>query len=78
MNFNLRNVEDKSSAAAARSFSQALVAWSRLRDARGQDFAEYALVLALVVVAGSVGIAQFGTALGTFATDTVSAIVAFL
>jgi hypothetical protein len=74
----MRNIDDKGSTAAARSFSQAAVAWSRLRDEHGQDFAEYALVLGLVVLAGSVGIAGFGSTLGSFATDTVSAIAAFL
>lgn len=70
--------DKQGSTAAARSFIQVMAACSRPRDERGQDVAEYALVLGLVVLAGSVGIAQFGSALGTFATNTVSAIVAFL
>lgn len=64
--------------AAARSFAQVVVAWSRLTSERGQDFAEYAVILGLVVLAGSVGIAQFGSALGTFATNTIGAVIAFL
>jgi Flp pilus assembly pilin Flp len=78
VNCGMRKSEHQGSTAAARSFSQALVACSRLKDERGQDFGEYALVLGLVVLAGSVGIAGFGSTLGTFATNTVSAITAFL
>jgi hypothetical protein len=55
-----------------------VVAWCKTPGERGQDFAEYAVILALVVAAGSVGFTEFGSALGTVATNTVSAIVAFL
>lgn len=44
----------------------------------GQDFAEYAIILGLVVLVGAAGYSGLGTALGTFATNAVGAVVAFM
>jgi len=44
----------------------------------GQDFAEYAVVLGLVVLVGAAGYSGLGTALGTFALNAAGAVSAFM
>jgi Flp pilus assembly pilin Flp len=69
---------EQGSTATARSFVQVVAAWFRPPVERGQSFAEYAVILALVVLVGSVGFTGLGSALGTMATNTIAAIIAFL
>jgi hypothetical protein len=69
---------DQGSTAAARSFVQVVVAQFCAPVERGQSFAEYAVILGLVVLVGSVGFTNFGSALGTIATNTFGAVIAFL
>jgi Flp pilus assembly pilin Flp len=70
---------EQDSTAAARSFVR-IFTDNRIRASgkQGQSFAEYAVILGLVVLAGAAGFSGFGAALGTLATDTVGAVIAFL
>lgn len=49
-----------------------------LHDEAGQSFAEYAVILALLVVVAATGVSAFGAALGNVLTGTVNAIIAYL
>lgn len=49
-----------------------------LLDDRGQTFAEYGLILALVVLVAAAGLSAFGTGLGAKMTDTFNAVIAAL
>lgn len=50
----------------------------KLRDDRGQTFAEYVLILAMVVVVGMVGVSAFGVGLAAKMTTTFNAVIAVL
>jgi len=70
---------EQDSTAAARSFIRVVIG-NRFRTSgkQGQSFSEYAVILGLVVLAGAAGFSGFGAALGTLATNTVGAVIAFL
>jgi len=70
---------EQDSTAAARSFVR-IVVDNRFRGSgkQGQTFAEYAVILGLVVLGGAAGFSGLGATLGTFATNTVGAVIAFL
>lgn len=42
----------------------------------GQDFGEYAVILALVVLAGAVAYTSFGGTLANYINDTIGAVIA--
>jgi Flp pilus assembly pilin Flp len=65
-------------ATAKRSFSRigAFSRWLYRQD--GQTFGEYSLILTLVVVVAAAGLSPFGTNLGTFITNTVTAVATML
>jgi Flp pilus assembly pilin Flp len=62
----------------AHSIFQRVVAISVRAYEDGQDFAEYAVILGLVVLVGAAGISNFGTALGTLAMNAAGAVIAFM
>ena len=49
-----------------------------LRSEHGQTFAEYGLILALVVVVAVAGLSPFGTGLATYIADTFNAVTTML
>jgi len=71
--------EEQDSTATARSLVRSVVE-NRFRASRnqGQSFAEYAVILGLVVLGGAAGFSGLGTTLGTVASNTVGAVIAFL
>ena len=64
--------------AASRQFLAVAItdAWPSAED--GQDFAEYALVMALVVAVSISAVVLLGSTIDTFVTSTIGALIAML
>lgn len=69
---------EQGSMTTARSFFQFVTVRFHAPVDRGQSFAEYAVILGLVVLVGAAGISNFGSALSSMATNTFGAVIAFL